>query len=134
MSKAPKITGIHHIALKCCGIEEYQKAINFYHCILGLSIARTWGEGENAGIMLDTGAGIFEIFANATDRPGTGALRHIALAVEDTDACVEAVRAAGYEITMEPCDICISSVPPYPARIAFCIGPFGEEVEFFCVK
>ena len=134
MSKTPKITGIHHIALKCCGIDEYNKTVEFYHDILGLPIARTWGEGENSGIMLDTGAGLFEIFANATDRPTMGALRHIALAVEDTDACVDAVRAAGYEITMEPCDICIGSVPPYPARIAFCIGPVGEEVEFFCVK
>ena len=47
---------------------------------------------------------------------------------------VEAVRKAGYEITMEPTDNCIPSNPPYPARIAFCIGPVGEEIEFFCVK
>jgi len=61
-------------------------------------------------------------------------LRHLALDVDDTDAWVEAVRKAGYEITMEPTDICIKSDPPYPARIAFCIGPVGEEIEFFCVK
>jgi glyoxylase I family protein len=35
---------------------------------------------------------------------------------------------------MEPKDIVIASEPPYPARIGFCIGPVGEEVEFFCVK
>ena len=134
MSKTPKITGIHHIALKCCGLDEYNKTVTFYHDILGLPIARKWGEGENVGIMLDTGAGLFEIFANAADRPGMGALRHVALNVEDTDICVEAVRAAGYKITVEPCDIVIGSLPPYPARIAFCIGPVGEEVEFFCVK
>ena len=84
--------------------------------------------------MLDTGAGLLEIFANGVDRLDAGALRHIALAVEDTDACVDAVRAAGYKITMEPTDIVIGSTPPYPARIAFCIGPVGEELEFFCVK
>lgn len=134
MTVKPKITGIHHIALKCCGIEEYNKTVAFYHDILGLPIARTWGEGVDSGIMLDTGAGLFEIFANADDRPGMGALRHIALAVDDTDICVEAVRKAGYTVTMEPTDICIASEPPYPARIAFCIGPVGEEVEFFCVK
>ena len=59
---------------------------------------------------------------------------NMALAVEDTDACVDAVRSAGYTITMEPTDICIESDPPYPARIAFCIGPVGEELEFFHVK
>ena len=134
MFKKPKITGIHHIALKCRGLEEYEKTVYFYHDILGLPIARTWGSGNEVGIMLDTGAGLFEVFANAEDRLGMGALRHIALSVDDTDACVDAVRSAGYEITMEPTDICISSQPPYPARIAFCIGPVGEEVEFFCVK
>lgn len=134
MTKKPKITGIHHVALKCRGVEEFKKTVTFYHDILGLSIARRWGEGEHAAIMLDTGAGMFEIFANGQDRLGAGAFRHLALAVEDTDACVAAVRRAGYEITMEPKDIVIASEPPYPARIAFCIGPVGEEVEFFCLK
>ena len=129
-----KVTGIHHIALKACGLEQFQKTVSFYHDLLGLPVARTWGEGENVGIMLDTGAGLIEIFANAVDAPGQGAVRHMALAVEDTDACVEAVRAAGYEITREPVDIVIGSVPPYPARIAFCIGPVGEEIEFFQLK
>jgi glyoxylase I family protein len=84
--------------------------------------------------MLDTGAGLLEIFANGVDRLGAGALRHIALAVEDTDVCIEAARAEGYEITMEPTDLVIQSNPPYPARIGFCIGPVGEELEFFCEK
>ncbi len=131
---AVKITGIHHIALKACGIEDFNKTIKFYNEILGLPIVRTWGEGENVGMMLDTGAGLLEIFANGEDYPGQGALRHLAFEVEDTDECIAAVRAAGYEVTMEPCDIVIASNPPYPARIAFCIGPVGEEVEFFKVK
>ena len=130
----PKITGIHHIALKACGLEEFEKLVGFYRDTLALSVARTWGEGENVGVMLDTGAGLLELFANAEEKLPQGALRHIAFDVENTDACVEAVRAAGYEITMEPTDIVIASEPPYPARIAFCIGPVGEEVEFFEVK
>ena len=133
MSKI-KVTGIHHLALKCLGVEEFNKTLHFYRDILNLPVARRWGEGENSGIMLDTGAGLLEIFANAPDTLGAGAIRHMALAVEDVDACVEAVRAAGYQITMEPTDICIASEPPYPARIAFCIGPVGEELEFFHVK
>ena len=134
MERKPKITGMHHVALKCCGLDEFEKTLAFYNGILGLPIVRTWGEGGNSAAMLDTGAGLFEIFANGTDRLGAGALRHLALAAEDTDACVAAVRAAGYEITMEPTDIVIPSDPPYPARIAFCIGPVGEELEFFHVK
>ena len=129
-----KITGIHHVALKCQGVEHFEKTLCFYRDLLGLPVARSWGSGEESGVMLDTGAGLLEIFANAADCLEAGALRHIAFAVEDTDACIEAVRKAGYEVTMEPKDISIPSDPPYPARIAFCNGPVGEEVEFFCVK
>jgi len=128
------IKGIHHLALKCHGLEEFEKTIKFYHETLALPIARRWGEGVGQGIMLDTGAGLLEIFANAEDYPEGGIVRHFAFEVEDTDACVEAVRAEGYKITMEPTDIVIASEIPYPARIAFCIGPVGEEVEFFKVK
>ena len=134
MGQQPKITGFHHVALKCNGLGEYEKTVAFYHEVLKLPIVRTWGEGTTSAVMLDTGAGLFEIFANAVDTPGVGALRHLALDVENVDVCVEAVRAAGYRITEEPHDICIPSSPPYPARIAFCIGPVGEEIEFFCVR
>ena len=130
----PKINGVHHIALKAKGLENFRELVNFYHGILGLPIVREWGEGEGIGMMLDTGAGLLEIFANAPDRLGSGALRHLAFDVENTDVCLEAVRTAGYTVTMEPTDIVIASDPPYPARIAFCIGPVGEEVEFFQVK
>lgn len=130
----PLITGIHHIALKAKGLDAFHATIHFYHDILGMPIARQWGSGEHIAMMLDTGAGLLEIFANAPDEPGDGALRHMALATADVDACIEAVRAAGYPITVEPKDICIPAEVPYPARIAFCRGPVGEEIEFFCVK
>ena len=130
----PMTVGIHHIALKAKGLENFRQTVNFDHDILGMPIVRTWGEGEGIGMMLDTGAGMLEIFANAPDAPVGGPLRHMAFEVLDTDACIEAVRAAGYSVTMEPKDIVIASNPPYPARIAFCIGPVGEEVEFFKVK
>lgn len=131
---ATKITGIHHIALKAKGLEAFDKTIHFYHEILGLPIVRAWGEGENIGMMLSAGDSMLEIFANAGDEPVQGPLRHLAFTVTDTDACAAAVRAAGYVITREPVDIVIGSAPPYPARIAFCIGPVGEEIEFFQVK
>ena len=125
--------GIHHIALKAKGLEEYDRLLHFYGEILGMPTVRTWGEGENVGAMLDTGDGaIMELFANAPDKLVTGPVRHFALATDDVDACIEAVRAEGYKITMEPRDIVIGNI--FPARIAFCIGPVGEEVEFFCEK
>ena len=125
------IKGVHHIALKAKGLEQYRKTIEFYHEILQMPILRNWGDEQAPAAMLSTGDALLEIFSDAPDELGAGALRHLAFAVEDTDACVKALRAAGYQITMEPTDITIPSEPPLPARIAFCIGPVGEEVEFF---
>ena len=128
------VSGIHHVALKACGKDAFDKTIEFYHDLLGLPIVRTWGDGGESAAMLGCGDSLFEIFANGDERFYEGALRHIALDVDNIDECVERVRKAGYEITMEPTDICIPSEPPYPARIAFCVGAVGETVEFFCPK
>ena len=50
------------------------------------------------------------------------------------DGVIEKVKAAGYEVFIEPNDIMIRSDPPFPARMAFCYGPLGEELEFFQEK
>ena len=121
------IKGIHHVSLKCRSEEEYEKTVGFYRDVLGLEIARVW----DGGIMLSTGAGLVEVFNDGEDSPGQGAVRHFALATDDVDACAEAVRNAGYPVFVGPMDICIPSEPALPARIAFCIGPVGEEIEFF---
>ena len=54
--------------------------------------------------------------------------------LDDVDGVIEKVKAAGYEVFIEPKDIVIRSDPPFPARMAFCYGPLGEELEFFQEK
>ena len=126
------IKGVHHIALKCMGVEAFEKTVQFYRDVLGLRVTCAHGaRGEGSGIMLTTGDAMLEIFASGTDLPGQGAIRHFALATDDVDACVRAVEAAGYEVFIQPKDIVIASTPEFPARIAFCHGPVGEEIEFF---
>lgn len=126
------IIGIHHVCLKAKGAEAFERTVSFYRDILGLSVAREWGRSpEDRAVMLDTGAGYIEIFSNAPDVLPGGTIRHVALDVTDTDSVISAVRAAGYKITMEPTDIVIPSSEPCPARIAFFIGPLGEEIEIF---
>lgn len=125
------IYGIHHVALKCCGVEEFEETVRFYRDVLGLTVKRTWGQGTESGAMLDTGGGLMEIFANGEEMLPQGTIRHFAFAVRDVDCLVTAVRAAGYEIQVEPKDIVIASRPEFPARIAFCIGPVGEQIELF---
>ena len=124
------IKGIHHVALKCCGKEEFDKTVSFYKDLLGLSVKRTWP----GAVMLDTGAGLLEIFDNADSPLPQGALRHIALATDNTDECIKTISNAGYTVTMQPSDVTIPSSPAYPVRIAFCLGPIGEEIEFFQEK
>ena len=125
--------GVHHIAIKCRGREQFEKTMYFYHTLLGMEIVREWStpEGLPCAMVNIGGGSMMEIFSNAPDVLPQGTLRHLAFATDCVDDCVAAVREAGYQITMEPTDICIQSNPPYPARIAFCIGPVGEEIEFF---
>lgn len=117
------IKGMHHISIKCCSSEEFDRVIAFYNGILGLPIERTW----DTGVMLDTGSGLIEVFNNGDVQLPQGAIRHVALMTDSVDECVAAVTEAGYEVFVGPKDI---EVPAH-ARIAFCRGPVGEDVEFF---
>ncbi|MBQ6804400.1 MAG: VOC family protein [Clostridia bacterium] len=127
---AQLIRGIHHAALKYDGPEKFREALHFYHELLGLPILRSWGKGRDAAAMLDTGNGVLELFANGQLLPH-GVINHIALNATDVDLCISIVRMSGYEIIMEPMEMKFPVNPPYSARIAFCIGPGGEKVEFF---
>lgn len=129
-----RITGTHHIALKCADEAQYRTAVHFYTETLGMEIVRCWGEGASSAMMVSTGNSLMEIFAYGAVSGSTGSVNHFALATEDVDDCIAAVRAEGYKVTMEPTDITIASAIPLPARIAFCVGPIGEEIEFFCEK
>lgn len=124
------IHGLHHISMKTSTDSEYAKVRAFYVDILRLRIVKEC----DACTLLDTGNGIIEIFRNGTGPMQQGVIRHLALAAADPDACIETVRAAGYEILVEPKDVQIGGDPAFPARIGFCIGPLGEQVEFFCQK
>ncbi|MBQ1334900.1 MAG: VOC family protein [Clostridia bacterium] len=124
------IKGIHHINMKCGTQEQFKKAVSFYCDILGMKVELEWAEG----VMIDTGAGRLEILNSGDGTTDIGALRHYALDADNVDELVEKVRAAGYKIFIEPNDITIESTPPCRARMAFCIGPLGELVEFFDVK
>ena len=121
------ISGLHHISLKCATLEEFEKAKKFYVDLLGFTIVREWPEG----IMIDFGNGMLEIFNNGEGIKTKGALRHIAFATDNVDEMVNIVKNAGYEVFIEPKDIVIDSNPIFPARMAFCYGPLGEEIEFF---
>ena len=122
------IKGIHHISMKCQNEEEYQKVRRFDVDVLKLFVIKEC----DACILLDTGAGIVEIFRDGTESLEKGKIRHFAFAVDDVQACVDAVESAGYEVFIAPKNVQIGGDSAYSATIAFCYGPLGEEIEFFC--
>ena len=128
------INGMDHVCLKCSDMEEYDKVNKFYGEVLGLPVRRTWGTEAEPAVMFELGNSGIEVFCDAESTLDQGAVRHFALATDDVDACVKAVAEAGYDITRGPEDLVINSNPEVPVRIAFCIGPVGEEIEFFQEK
>lgn len=123
------IKGLHHVHLKC-RIDQFEEVIHFYKDILQL---RLLARQEDCAI-LDTGNGIIEIFNDAQELLGQGDIRHLAFEVEDAAACIQTVEQAGYKIKEYPIDVVFALEQPTPARIAFCYGVLGEEVEFFQIK
>ena len=121
------IKGLHHISMKCATKEEFEKAKSFYLDLLGFSIVRQWSQG----IMIDLGNTRLEIFCNGNGVKDLGAIRHMAFATDDVEEIVAKVKDAGYEVFIEPKDIVIDSEPEFHARMAFCFGPLGEQIEFF---
>lgn len=121
------IKGLHHISLKCGTKEEFEKAKDFYLNILGFKVVREWPEG----IMIDFGNGQLEIFNNGEGIKTKGALRHIAFSTDDVDEMAKKVKDAGYEVFIEPKEVTMRSEPEFHARMSFCFGPLGEEIEFF---
>jgi glyoxylase I family protein len=116
--------------MKCGNTEDMRKVKEFYISLLGLRIIREWSDG----IMIDTGNGFIEIFTNAEGEHRLGSIRHIALLTDNVDEIVEKIKSVGYEVIVEPNDKVIESNPPYHIRMAFCFGPLGEQIEFFCEK
>ena len=123
------VKGIHHISMKCTR-SELEAVLSLYRDILGLKVAREWKDG----IMLDAGNCLIEIFTTGGNNREVGAVRHFAFAVDDIDALIAQVRSAGFEVFVEPKDICIPSEPPLLARVAFFFGALGEEIELFCER
>lgn len=121
------IKGIHHVSMRCRDTELFAETKHFYRDVLGLEISREWEKG----FMAETGNCWIEIMLGGKISEETGIIRHFAFFTDTPDELIETVRNAGYEIMEEPHDICIHSDPKIPARIAFCRGPLGEEIEFF---
>ncbi len=126
-NNAAQISGMHHISMKCADKVLFEKAVAFYKDILGFYEERRWAEG----VMLKADNARLEIFCNGEGIREQGAIRHFALETKNVDELAAKVKAAGYEVFIEPKNITIESAHPFHARMAFFYGPLGEQVELF---
>ncbi|MDF1513087.1 MAG: VOC family protein [Anaerolineae bacterium] len=122
--------GFHHISMQ---VRDLDASIKFYTEGLGFELRLAWGPAERRTVLLDTGDGNYlEISPGESDGFNPkGLIRHFAIRSDDCDKAIQAARAAGAEVTVEPKDVVLSSHPPTPVRVAFCKGPDGEVIEFF---
>jgi glyoxylase I family protein len=119
--------GFHHVAIR---VYDFEATMKFYTEVLGFKVSASWGEGDSRAVMMDVGDGNYiEVFAGGTKGPKPeGAFLHLALRSENVDEALEAARAAGSEVTIEPKDVVLGG---FPVRIAFFKGPDGEIFELF---
>ena len=124
--------GMHHVAVQT---RDWEASLRLYRDVLGMKVVAEFGSPERQIMLLDTGDGSHvELFAPTAESPADGnespndPVTHFALAAADARAAAEHVRAAGYEITVEPKDVDLGSLS---VTIAFFKGPCGEVVEFF---
>lgn len=122
--------GFHHVAIK---VRDFDASVKFYSDGLGFKERLSWGEGDGRGILLDTGDGNYlEVFAGGSQEiKPEGSMIHMAFRTDDVAIAIEAARAAGAEVTVEPKAIEIGGNPLTPVIIAFCKGLDGEIIEFF---
>ncbi|MEE2658183.1 MAG: VOC family protein [Candidatus Latescibacterota bacterium] len=123
--------GCHHLAVQA---RDWEESMKLYRDVLGMTVAAEFGTDRKIAL-LDMGDGShMELFEPKEDTPSPGdesandPLTHFAIATDDTEAAIEIVRAAGYEVTIEPKTLDLGALN---VTIAFFCGPSGESIEFF---
>jgi glyoxylase I family protein len=110
-----KASGIHHVALNVTDIDA---AIEFYTKTLGLAPRTDRPDLGFAGAWLDAGAQQVHLLEVP---PPEAKGQHFALQVDDLDAAVTELRAAGVAVS-DPVGI-------GPGRQAFLNDPSGNQIE-----
>lgn len=127
--------GYAHMAIAA---RDFEKSLAFYQS-LGLKIYTQWGEktagGDSRIALLDMGDGsLIELFSKP-DLPAPGAgtpFLHFAFSVQNVDEAYRIALEAGAIALKPPREMPLDSHPlRMTLRVAFVLGPSGEELEFF---
>ena len=123
--------GLHHVALN---VADFDATIRFYVEGLGLNVHYEWvmSRGSRAAMLGGVNGTNIEVFETpGRPEPVDGAITHFALRTDNVDRAYAAALEAGARPETEPINFALSGSPPAIARIAFCRGLDGEQIEFF---
>ena len=134
------IKGLHHISMKCQTAEEFGRAKDFYLNVLGLSVKREWAEGimirpvrKPYGFL--SGLQVFQAKALQNLDNSKLLLRKLKFpnsSIDTGNGLIEIFNNG--EGSLAKGAIRHFALLAYPARMAFCTGPLGEEIELFCER
>lgn len=112
---------INEIAFVCYPVTDLKRARGFYEDVLGLKITHSFGNiEETAWIEYDIGPGTLAIGNGAPEwKPGGGPTA--GLEVDDFDAAIAELKAAGVQFMVEPTDTPV-------CRMAIVADPDGNAV------
>lgn len=83
------ILGVHHIAIACADVSEYDAALKLYIDTFGFKILRQWGSGPNAACMIDAANTVIELFASGRKSDTAGPVAHLAFRTDSVDDCIK---------------------------------------------
>ncbi len=95
---------ISEIAFTAYPVTDMARARKFYEGVLGLTVSRLWGPDDNPQwVEYNIGEGCLAVVTGAGDAwPPANAGPAVALEVEDFDAAVAELKAAGVKFFWEP--------------------------------
>ena len=112
-----KVTGVQHVALV---VTDVERAVRFYTEVLGCAVVAERPDFGLPGAWLQ--AGDQQVHLALSPEAPVDTLQHFALEVDDLQAAVEQVRAAGWKIDPLP-------LTPGAGYQAFLRDPSGNLIE-----
>lgn len=129
-ARSSSTVALHHVALR---VPDFDASLRFYTAGLGFAVLARWLEGGFPAAMIAIGGGTYiEVFGGAAQvsRP-PAPLVHFAIRVPNCATALARAIDAGAAMASAPAPAVLrGDTIPYTARIAFCVGPGGEEIEF----
>jgi predicted enzyme related to lactoylglutathione lyase len=112
---------VTEIAFTGYPVTEMARARAFYEGVLGLKPSTTFGEGEKQWVEYDVGAATLAVTNFAAEWTPSSHGPSAALEVEDFDAAIGALRAAGVRFMVPPTDSPV-------CRMAVVLDPDGNSL------